>query len=71
MELLNGSRDPGGFCVGSRTVDDKDIGLKPDCLEEESKIKLSIDGNHNTGHAWGSTLPEAQKRQLIEYLKSL
>jgi hypothetical protein len=71
MELLNGSRDAGGFCVGSRSLDDHDIGLKPDCLDEESKIKLSIDGNHNTGHAWGSMLPDAQKRQLIEYLKSL
>jgi hypothetical protein len=71
MDLLNGTRDQSGFCVGSRSLDGNDIGSKPDCVGEESKINLSIEGNKNTGHAWGSTLPEGQKRQLIEFLKSL
>jgi mono/diheme cytochrome c family protein len=71
MELLNASRSPDGFCVGTRAIDEHDIGYKPDCASEESKINLTIDGNHNTGHSWGSELADAQKRQLIEYLKSL
>jgi hypothetical protein len=71
MDLLKTTRDQGGFCVGSRSLDDNDIGLKPDCIGEESKINLSIDGNKNTGHTWGSELEEGQKRALIEYLKSL
>jgi hypothetical protein len=72
MELLNANRSQNGFCVGSRNLDVKDIGYTPECINEESKINLSIDGNRNTGHSWGADdLSDPEKRQLIEYLKSL
>lgn len=71
MELLNAHRSQDGFCVGSRSLDPNDVGYLPDCMGEESKIKLSIDGNRNTGHTWGTELSVSQKGQLIEFLKSL
>ena len=71
MELLSANRSQSGFCVGSRGLDGTDVGYQPDCIGEESKINLLINGNRNTGHTWGSELSDPQKRQLIEYLKSL
>lgn len=71
MDLLNGTRTPEGFCVGSRTLDGDSIGLKPDCAAEESKMNLTIDGNHNAGHTYGMDLDQDKKKALVEYLKSL
>jgi hypothetical protein len=71
MELLNANRSQDGFCVGSRNLDLNDVGYTPECISEESKINLSIDGDRNTGHSWGADWSDPRKRQLIEFLKSL
>lgn len=70
-ELFNANRGQNGFCVGSRNLDISNIGLMSDCISEENKINLSIDGDRNTGHTWGTQLSDQQKGQLVEYLKSL
>jgi hypothetical protein len=49
--LLNPNRSQHGFCVGSRDLDVNGVGYNPDCIGEESKMNLSIDGDRNTGHS--------------------
>jgi hypothetical protein len=66
---------PQKFYVGSRQLDAVKVGFKSDAAEEGG-VKLflldtSLRGNSNAGHPYGTTLTDEQKRQLIEYLKTL
>jgi hypothetical protein len=68
----------GGRCADGRGVRARDavkVGFKSDAAEEGG-VKLflldtSLGGNANTGHPYGTILTDEQKRQLIEYLKTL
>ena len=49
--------------------------VRAGCLDKPEKLiwelDTSLSSNHNTGHESGTSLPESQKRELIEYLKTL
>jgi mono/diheme cytochrome c family protein len=62
------------FYVGSWVLDPVNVGITS--VAEEGGVPMflfstSIVGNSNTGHNFGTTLTADQKKQLIEYLKSL
>jgi len=62
------------FFVGSRQYDAVDVGIRSVESEEGiaySPFDASVKGNSNAGHPFGTTLGDEEKRQLIEYLKTL
>ncbi|GAB1260499.1 di-heme-cytochrome C peroxidase [Aurantivibrio plasticivorans] len=63
------------FWVGSRQFDPKHVGYKTNeglNLFKVNNAQGEIQpGNSNLGHTWGTHLSEAEKWQLIEYLKTL
>jgi len=59
------------FFVGSRQFDPVNVGVAVGVSEHASELDTSLPGNSNAGHAYGTTLSEAEKRDLLEYLKSL
>lgn len=60
---------PRTFRTGSREYDVTNVGFDP--LTGPFTYDTSVKGNSNQGHAFGVSLSEAQKLDLIEYLKSL
>ncbi|WIV99073.1 di-heme-cytochrome C peroxidase [Kinneretia aquatilis] len=60
---------PRQFQVGSREFDPQRVGF--DTARGPSRFDTRLPGNSNSGHLFGTTLDEAQKRALLEYLKSL
>ena len=59
------------FYVGSREYDAQAVGVAVAVAEHASAFDTSLPGNSNAGHAFGTELPEGDKRDLLEYLKSL
>ena len=59
------------FWVGGREFDPDAVGNESGEAPGRSLLDTRLPGNANTGHAFGTTLPEADKRDLLEYLKSL
>jgi hypothetical protein len=67
---------PKSFSVGVRTYDPVRVGYKTDVpgfpkyhvVTEDNKPVL---GHSNKGHEYGTTLSDEERRQLIEYLKTL
>jgi mono/diheme cytochrome c family protein len=62
------------FFVGSRQYDPVDVGVRS--LEAEGGVAYfafdtSLPANSNAGHPFGTDLADDEKRQLIEYLKTL
>jgi RoxA-like, cytochrome c-like len=62
------------FFVGTRQYDPVDVGFKQ--VESENGVDYfaydtTVKGNANTGHPYGTDLTADEKRQLIEYLKTL
>lgn len=62
------------FYVGSRQFDPVAVGFRS--LESEGDVKhfrfdTRVPGNSNAGHPFGTTLSDADKWRLIEYLKTL
>jgi hypothetical protein len=51
------------------------VGFKSDAAEEGGvklfELDTTLRGNSNGGHPFGTDLTDDQKRQLIEYLKTL
>jgi hypothetical protein len=66
---------PQKFYTGSRQFDPVKVGFKSDAAEEGGvklfELDTSLRGNSNSGHPYGTNLTDEQKRQLIEYLKTL
>jgi mono/diheme cytochrome c family protein len=64
------------FTVGSRQFDPVDVGFRTDApgfprfVARDDQHK-PIAGNSNEGHEYANTLTDAERRQLVEYLKSL
>jgi hypothetical protein len=56
------------FHRGSRTFDEKEMGYAD---EGAYVLDTSASGNSNSGHDYGTKLSENEKRDLIEYLKTL
>jgi hypothetical protein len=59
------------FYVGAREFDPAAVGYDSAAGANRSLLDTSLPGNANTGHAFGTTLGDADKRDLLEYLKSL
>jgi mono/diheme cytochrome c family protein len=59
------------FWVGGREFDPDAVGNASGEGPKRSLLDTALPGNSNAGHAFGTQLPEADKRDLLEYLKSL
>jgi hypothetical protein len=57
------------FKVGSRNFDPVNVGF--DINAGSFEFDTSLPGNSNKGHTWGTELTDDQRRQLVEYMKSL
>ncbi len=75
-ELLKPVNHPGAntrrtktFFVGNREFDKTNVGFESD--SGPFKFDTALPGNSNAGDEYGTTLSDTEKRQLIEYLKSL
>ncbi|NBV45226.1 MAG: hypothetical protein EBR86_06180 [Planctomycetia bacterium] len=62
---------PVRFAVGHRDFDPVRVGVAPPTADPVFILDTTVTGNHNTGHEYGTTLPEADRRDLLEYLKTL
>lgn len=81
--LLPAEQRPAEFWVGRREFDPADVGFRSDPFPGGFRFRTRDDagrpvpGNSNAGHEYGTgrdgrpPLTEAQRRQLVEYLKSL
>jgi hypothetical protein len=59
------------FYVGSRQFDPKDVGFESGKSGGAFEFRTEILGNGNSGHEYGTTLPDDERRALVEYLKTL
>jgi mono/diheme cytochrome c family protein len=59
------------FFVGSREFDPVNVGVAVAASENSSEFDATLPGNSNAGHGYGTALADADKRDLLEYLKSL
>ena len=57
--------------VSSREFDPQAVGLAIDNTTHATLLDTSLPGNSNVGHIYGTTLGDADKLDLLEYLKSL
>ncbi len=60
------------FYKGTLGYDPVSVGYKTDVSETNRELfDTSLPGNRNTGHGFGAKLTEKERRDLIEYLKTL
>jgi hypothetical protein len=60
------------FYIGSREFDPVNVGFVTIQYDDRAMpMDITLPGNSNAGHTWGTELTDAEKRDLIEYLKSL
>ena len=52
-------------------MDPVNVGFEADAGPATSEFDTSVPGNSNLGHPFGVTLSDDQKRDLIEYIKTL
>jgi hypothetical protein len=75
--LLRPAKDrPETFSVGSRAFDPAVVGFKQDApgvflFRVKDPSGRPIPGNSNAGHEYGTGLSDAERGQLLDYLKSL
>lgn len=72
--LLQKPQDrPKEFYIGSLNYDVINVGYKdePSVLPKAPKFNTELKGNSNSGHNYGTDLSDAEKRALLEYLKSI
>ena len=62
---------PRTWNVGNRELDPVNVGFVTTPGPGTFLFDTSIDGNRNTGHVYGTTLSDDDRRALIEYLKTL
>ena len=62
------------FYRGYDVFDQKNVGFVSDVPQEGgqsfSRFETSVPGNGNGGHVYGTTLSDADKTALVEYLKT-
>ncbi len=70
--LLPPSQRPETFTLGHTEFDPRTLGLARDATLTAPPFLFDTrtTGNHNTGHLYGTTLTEAQRVRLLEYLKT-
>jgi hypothetical protein len=60
------------FYKGTLDYDPVNVGYKTEKSETNKELfDTSLPGNRNTGHGFGAILNEKERRDLIEYLKTL
>jgi mono/diheme cytochrome c family protein len=59
------------FSVGAQDYDPAVVGFKAEVTGDGPVLDTTLPGNAKTGHDYGTTLTDAQKASLIEYLKTL
>ncbi|HEX5271352.1 MAG TPA: hypothetical protein VFW33_12725 [Gemmataceae bacterium] len=72
--LLPDDKRPKKFAVGSREYDAEKLGYKTDGAGATFDFDTSQPGNSNSGHSgpkFGTDLSEDQRKELLEYLKSV
>lgn len=73
--LQDPEKRPKTFYVGNRKFDAKNVGYVSNVPYENGiayfEYDTAIKGNSNAGHLYGTKLTDAQKLQLVEYLKTL
>lgn len=70
--LLPPDKRPKSFMTGSREFDPKKVGYVHDGSKGGTfQLDTAKDGNHNTGHTFGTELSEEERLDLLEYLKGL
>lgn len=59
------------FYVGTLSFDPLEVGYETDAKYGGHLFDTSLPGNRNSGHEYGTQLSDAERRDLIEYLKTL
>jgi hypothetical protein len=59
------------FCIGNSRFDPVNVGYDTSCEGRSFRLDTRIPGNRNIGHNYGTDLSADEKRDLVEYLKSL
>lgn len=59
------------FYVGNKEFDTKRVGFKTNKTKHSSLFDTSLYSNKNSGHEYGTKLSDKEKKELIEYLKTL
>ena len=62
---------PKRFWVGSRAFDPQVVGLVSEPSSDAFELDVTLEGNSNAGHAYGTALSDDEKWALIEFLKTL
>jgi len=68
--LLPVAQRPSTFAVGRWAYDPKKVGYVSEG-EVPWVLDTALTGNHNVGHVYGTTLDDADRWALVEYLKTL
>jgi mono/diheme cytochrome c family protein len=69
--LLRTAERPKRFHVGTRAFDPKRVGFESGERPGTFEFDTTLPGNSNAGHEYGTKLSDADRRALIEYLKTL
>lgn len=59
------------FYVGSMEFDPEEVGFKSTRSRKTFRFDTSLPGNRNSGHTYGTTLNDEERRDLLEFLKTL
>src|SRR5262245_52556688 len=69
-DLLKPAKDrPRTFYIGSREYDPEKLGYVTHAAGKDDNFDTTKPGNGNQGHEYGTALADAQRRDLLEYLK--
>jgi hypothetical protein len=73
--LLPEASRPKTFCVGDTEYDTVKVGYKAyigqSCPERAAPVDTAVPGSRNMGHVYGVGLTDNEKRQLVEFMKTL
>ena len=72
-DLLKPAKDrPVEFYVGNREFDPTRLGyISTPPQGAKNNYDTRTDGNRNIGHEYGATLTDAERKDLLEYLKAM
>jgi len=69
--LQSADKRPETFHVGSREMDTQKVGLQSTETYRSELFDTRLPGNSNAGHEFAADLSEAERWELVEYLKTL
>ena len=69
--LLPPERRVKTFYIGGWNYDPVNVGYQTEAAPGSKLFDTALSGNHNSGHNYGTNLTDAQRRDLLEYLKTL